>query len=296
MSTHDLYHTDVLDKGYVTLIDIMGTDDDIADAARCSISGEGVSKVSSNMGLLRYLMRHRHTSPFEMAELKFRVKVPIFVWRQWIRHRTANVNEMSGRYSELPAEWYEINSDDIKQQSKGNNQGGDGLYPGRHVAAVELDVQAADAFAYYQKLLKEDVARETARIGLPLSTYTVAIWKIDLHNLLHFLALRLHSHAQFEIRRYAQAIAEIVEAKFPITWEAFVDFRLNSMALSWHDQVALAKEFANKEVTGADFPTEREWREWQDKRGKISTLTMIQSIKAPKNLTSASGSTDSEKK
>jgi thymidylate synthase (FAD) len=265
----------VLDKGYVELLDVMGSDSDICDAARCSTAGENVKKADNNRGLIRYMMRHYHSSPFEFAELKFRVKVPIFVWRQWIRHRTANVSEISGRYSQLPDEWYSPDPHDVAMQAKGNNQGGEGHYENAPLMLTELDLQACEAFDYYDKLCKDGVAREQARIGLPLSTYTVAIWKIDLHNLLHFLRLRLHSHAQLEIRRYAQALAEIVEKHFPLTWEAFNDFRLQSETFTWHDRLAIARTLAGREVLADDFPTKREFAEWQDKWADIKLMQDI---------------------
>lgn len=230
-----------LDKGFVRLVDLMGDDTSIVQAARVSY-GKGTKTVSEDRNLIRYLMRHRHTSPFEMVEYKFHVKLPIFVARQWIRHRTANVNEYSGRYSILPDEFYIPSPDDVRKQSRKNKQG-------RSDEPIDIetanefieDLQKTQNLLYerYNWYLSHEIARELARINLPLSTYTEWYWKIDLHNLFHFLELRLHPTAQFEIREYAKVIAQIVKATCPIAYEAFEDYRLNAITFSSLEQKIL---------------------------------------------------------
>ncbi len=224
----------VLDRGFVRLVDFMGSDDAIVEAARVSY-GRGTKKRREDRGLIRYLMRHQHTTPFEMVEFKFHVKLPIFVARQWIRHRTANVNEYSGRYSVMEDEFYVPRSGDIKPQSTTNRQGRE---------EGEIDPAVRDAFIAflntsnrrlydeYLKTIDAGVAREIARINLPLSLYTQWYWKIDLHNLFHFLRLRLDPTAQFEIREYALAMAELVKPVVPMAWEAFSDYMLNAAHFS----------------------------------------------------------------
>ena len=224
----------VLDDGFVRVIDYMGNDSAVVQAARVSY-GVGTKHVSDDRGLIRYLMRHMHTTPFEMCELKLHVRAPMDVWRQWIRHRTANVNEYSTRYSVAidaaqrtpPAEW--------RTQSRENRQGSGealGVEIGEDLTAAELELQE-HARAVYERRLELGVAREQARKDLPLSTYTEAYWKINLHNLLHFLSLRMDSHAQLEIREYAQTIGREIVAKWtPLVWEAFEDYRLHATQLS----------------------------------------------------------------
>ncbi|MFP4528039.1 MAG: FAD-dependent thymidylate synthase [Candidatus Kapaibacterium sp.] len=231
-----------LDKGFVRLIDVMGDDAAIVQAARVSY-GKGTKSVREDRGLIRYLMRHRHTSPFEMVEFKFHVKLPIFVARQWIRHRTANVNEYSGRYSEMRDEFYIPEAGDLRAQSEINRQGRsddalDSANSENLLKSIKSHQRAA--FGHYQDMIDSGLAREVARINLPLSVYTEWYWKIDLHNLLHFLKLRLDAHAQQEIRVYARAIAEMVEAACPIVWEAFKDFSLGGVSLSRPEQKAIA--------------------------------------------------------
>lgn len=221
---------DCLDKGFVRLIDVMGDDAAIVQAARVSY-GSGTKKVLEDRGLIRYLLRHAHTTPFEMVEFKFHVKLPIFVARQWIRHRTANVNEYSGRYSEMKDEFYTPNPNDIRPQSVLNKQGRseetlpDGM---ADQAANAFKSGQDDAYAQYQEFLEQGIAREIARINLPVSNYTEWYWKIDLHNLFHFLRLRIDSHAQYEIRVFAEAIAELVKPFVPHAWQAFEDYVLNA--------------------------------------------------------------------
>ena len=224
----------VLDDGFVRLVDYLGDDSAIVQAARVSY-GKGTKKLTEDRELIRYLMRHRHTSPFEMCEIKLHVRTPMDCWRQWIRHRTANVNEYSTRYSiaidamsgTKPGEW--------RMQDYINRQGSSGILDkdvGKILSEQEKEIQAA-ARQVYQDRLDAGVAREQARKDLPLSTYTEAYWKIDLHNLLHFLMLRMKLNAQYEIREYANAIGyKIVSKWVPVTWQAFLDYQMNGMELS----------------------------------------------------------------
>ncbi len=224
----------VLDDGFVRVVDYLGTDESIVRAARVSY-GVGTKRIQEDRGLIRYLMRHRHTTPFEMCEIKLHVRAPMDAWRQWIRHRTANINEYSTRYSVAidasqrtdPAEW--------RQQATSNRQGSEGFLDvetGRQLSQREFELQES-ARVVYRERLEAGVAREQARKDLPLSTYTEAYWKTDLHNLLHFLKLRMDVAAQFEIRSYAQTIGhEIVSKWCPITWEAFLDYSVHSMSFS----------------------------------------------------------------
>ncbi len=224
----------VLDDGFVRVVDYMGTDESIVQAARVSY-GKGTKKVSEDRGLIRYLMRHRHTTPFEMCEIKLHVRVPMDAWRQWIRHRSASVNEYSTRYSIAIDAAQTTPPDQWRMQSGGNRQGSTGLIDagaGEALSREEADLHR-EARRVYEARLEKGVAREQARKDLPLSTYTEAYWKIDLHNLLHFLALRMDDHSQLEIRQYAQLIGEtIVSAWCPLTWEAFLDYRVSALVLS----------------------------------------------------------------
>ncbi|MBN2088528.1 FAD-dependent thymidylate synthase [candidate division KSB1 bacterium] len=223
-----------LDHGFVRLVDYMGSDEAVVQAARVSY-GEGTRKLREDRGLIRYLMRHQHTTPFEMVEFKFHCKMPIFVARQWIRHRTASVNEYSLRYSKAINEFYLPESETLNLQSETNKQG-------RSAASVDYQLQkqildliktgTEHAWQDYEKLEATGLSRELARINLPLSLYTEWYWKIDLHNLLHFLKLRLDEHAQYEIRVFASAIAEIIKIVTPIAWEAFEDYVLKAMTFS----------------------------------------------------------------
>jgi thymidylate synthase (FAD) len=224
----------VLDDGFVCLVDVMGDDSSIVQAARVSY-GEGTKKASDDRTLIRYLLRHRHTTPFEMVELKFLVRVPMDCWRQWIRHRTANVNEYSTRYSIAIDSTQATQPDEWRTQSQTNRQGSEEMLPadvGEKLTASERELQEMTR-RVYQERLDLGVAREQARKDLPLSTYTEAYWKVDLHNLLHFLALRMDSHAQLEIREYSATIGrKIVQPLLPMVWEAFEDYRLNASGLS----------------------------------------------------------------
>jgi thymidylate synthase (FAD) len=224
----------VLDDGFVRLLDYMGDDAAVVQAARISY-GAGTKRVHEDRGLIRYLMRHLHTTPFEMCEIKLHVRVPMDAWRQWIRHRTANVNEYSTRYSVAIDAAQRTPSDEWRRQSTVNRQGSSGNLPtelGECLSAAEQELQEK-ARAVYEARIAAGVAREQARKDLPLSTYTEAYWKIDLHNLLHFLHLRMDEHAQREIRAYAIIIGgEIVAKWVPIVWDAFLDYRQHAVQLS----------------------------------------------------------------
>lgn len=225
-----------LDYGFVYLVDYMGNDEAVVQAARVSY-GKGTQKVSEDRGLIRYLRRHHHTTPFEMVEFKFHCKMPIFVARQWIRHRTANVNEYSGRYSVMDKEFYLPPAGVLTKQSAANRQGGSGepLSPDQIVDVQEcLRRLYRQAYEDYERFLEPqfDLRREIARIGLSVANYTQWYWKIDLHNLMHFLKLRLDAHAQYEIRVYAEAMARIVKDAVPICFEALEDYQLQSLNLS----------------------------------------------------------------
>jgi thymidylate synthase (FAD) len=240
----------VLDDGFVALVDVMGDDGSVVQAARVSY-GEGTRKVSDDRQLIRYLLRHAHTTPFEMAELKFVVRVPMDCWRQWIRHRTASVNEYSTRYSLAIDAMQGTSDDQWRSQAASNRQGsGESLPPtaGHQHTAAEQELQAL-ARRVYEERLAAGIAREQARKDLPLSTYTEAYWKIDLHNLLHFLALRMDPHAQLEIRRYAETIGhQIVAPLFPLVWEAFLDYRMESVRLTRLDREVIRRLAATGQV------------------------------------------------
>jgi thymidylate synthase (FAD) len=271
----------VLDHGFVRVIDYMGDDAAVVQAARVSY-GRGTRRVSEDRGLIRYLMRHHHTTPFEMCELKLHCKLPIFVARQWVRHRTANINEASGRYSILDREFYVPPADALGVQSSTNRQGRAETLSGKcaeRVLAI-LKEDAARCYDHYQELLNEDdagralrdgeagLARELARINLPISLYTQWYWKIDLHNLLHFLLLRADPHAQEEIRAYALAIGAIAERWVPTTWEAFVDYRVEAMTLSRAEREAVRHLLAGETVDLATLGlSKRERDELQAKLG-----------------------------
>lgn len=231
----------VLDDGFVRVIDYMGSDESIVQAARVSY-GKGTKKVHEDRGLIRYLMRHRHTTPFEMCDIKFHVRAPMDCWRQWIRHRTASVNEYSTRYSEAIDAAQATPDTEWREQASGNRQGSQGFVAvekGAELSRKEAELQALSR-RLYEERLQAGVAREQARKDLPLSTYTEAYWKINLHNLFHFLALRMDEHAQLEIRSYARIIGyEIVSKWCPIAWEAFLDYQFHSLHLSKLEQEIL---------------------------------------------------------
>ncbi|MGH7894571.1 MAG: FAD-dependent thymidylate synthase [Candidatus Binatia bacterium] len=232
----------VLDHGFVSLVDYMGSDEDVERAARVSY-GYGTRRTSATRGLIRYLRRHRHTTPSEMVELKFHCAMPIFVARQWIRHRTASVNELSGRYSLLPLLYYRPERAEFQAQSATNRQGRggapmDALYD---EAIARWERIRREASVGYGWLVENDVARELARIDLPLSLYTQWYWKIDLHNLLHFLSLRVDAHAQYEIRAFGRVMAGMLQRVAPLSFEAWVDYDLTGTVLSRGELAALQR-------------------------------------------------------
>ena len=238
-----------LDKGFVRLVDSMGGDDAIVQAARVSY-GQGTSKVSQDRGLIRYLMRHRHTTPFEMVEFKFHCKMPIFVARQWVRHRTANINEYSLRYSEARDEFYYPEPENIQFQSALNKQGRSGEVPPELKQKV-LDYfkeNSERSFTMYQDLNEAGVARELIRSLLPVNIYTEWYWKNDLHNLLHFIGLRSDSHAQYEIRVFSDAMAHYVKEKAPFAWEAYQDYVVHGMRFSKIEKGLLEKQLPERVI------------------------------------------------
>jgi thymidylate synthase (FAD) len=272
----------VLDHGFVRVIDYMGDDAAVVQAARVSY-GRGTRRISEDQGLINYLMRHRHTTPFEMCEIKYHVKLPIFVARQWIRHRTANVNEYSARYSVLDKEFYVPAAEHLAAQATANRQGRGEVLEGAAALRV-LDLLREDAertYAGYAELLNEDasgaaldpgrpgLARELARINLTLGFYTQWYWKIDLHNLLHFLSLRADPHAQYEIRAYAEAMLDTVKRWVPMTYAAFLEYRMNAAAISATGLAVIRRLLAGEPV---DQPSSnlspREWRELMSLLGR----------------------------
>jgi len=268
----------VLDHGFVRVIDYMGNDSAVVQAARVSY-GKGTKKRTEDRGLIQYLLRHSHTTPFEMCEIKFHVKLPIFVARQWIRHRTANVNEYSARYSILDKEFYIPSADHLAVQSSTNRQGrGETLSPeyARHVMTL-LQEDANRSYDHYEELLNEDVdgnildpqkdslARELARMNLSLNFYTQWYWKINLHNLMHFLALRADAHAQYEIRVYADVMLDLLERWVPFTYEAFVQYRKEGVRFSKNGLTALKKLLKGEKVSQEESGmSKREWQEFSE--------------------------------
>ena len=274
----------VLDHGFIRVVDYMGDDAAVVQAARVSY-GRGTRRMSEDQGLINYLMRHRHTTPFEMCEIKYHVKLPIFVARQWIRHRTANVNEYSARYSILDNEFYIPEPQHLGAQSRSNRQGRSDVLEGDEASHV-FDLLKGDAdqlYQHYAEMLNEDdagepldpdrtgLARELARMNLSLNFYTQWYWKIDLLNLLHFLSLRADAHAQYEIRVYAEAMLETVQRWVPMTHEAFMDYRMGGASLS-----AKGLEVVKRLIAGDDVGQEnsglskREWRELMVSLGRES--------------------------
>jgi len=271
----------ILDHGFIRVVDYMGDDSSIVQSARVSY-GKGTKKVSTDSGLIKYLMRHRHSTPFEMCEIKYHVKLPIFVARQWIRHRTANVNEYSARYSILDKEFYLPSKENLAAQSTSNRQGRGKTINGKQADNIleMLKKDAEQTYNNYETMLNErydgtiidesnqGLARELARMNLTLNTYTQWYWKTDLLNLLNFLSLRADSHAQYEIRAYAQAMTETLKKWVPITFEAFMDYRVGAMELS-----AKGKTVIQKMIKGepCDFESsklsKREWNELMESFG-----------------------------
>ena len=257
--------TKCLDHGFVYLVDYMGNDLSIEQAARVSYGG-GTRKVSETTGLIRYLRRHAHTTPFEMVELKFHAKMPIFVARQWIRHRTVSVNEISGRYSKLDKEFYVPEKTVLAEQSTNNKQGRGKTIPEKYADEVRkiLLEDGNTNYDHYENLVNTDVegnpkdkdkpmlARELARMELSLNYYTQWYWKINLHNFMHFSELRLDPHAQYEIRIYAEAMSKIVKSAFPIAWQAFEDYDLNSQKLTSLETKILEKIIRGKNRLSAE--------------------------------------------
>jgi thymidylate synthase (FAD) len=271
-----------LDHGFVRVIDYMGDDAAIVQAARVSY-GRGTRAANEDRGLIRYLMRHRHSTPFEMCEIKYHVKLPIFIARQWIRHRTANVNEYSARYSILDREFYIPAPENLAAQSSMNRQGRGDVLEGAEAARV-LDLLREDAtrnYDHYLEMLNEDdegaardegrqgLARELARMNLTLNAYTQWYWKTDLHNLLHFLSLRADAHAQYEIRVYAEAMLQSVAAWVPMAYEAFRDYRMGAVTFSAQMMAILRRMLAGEKVTQESSGlSKREWREMMEMLGQ----------------------------
>ena len=270
MEAH-LYHArPVLDHGFVRVIDYMGDDAAIVQAARVSY-GAGTKHARNDEGLIRYLMRHWHSTPFEMCEVKLHVKLPVFVARQWIRHRTANVNEYSARYSILDREFYIPQPDALAAQSTVNNQGRGDVLEGAEAERVleMLKSDATRAYDHYEAMLSQEgqqgLARELARMNLPANVYTQWYWKVDLHNLFHFLRLRADAHAQYEIRVYADAIGEMVKDWVPLAWGAFEDYRMGGVTLSAKAVDCLKRMLSGEEVTQETSGMSKgEWREFEE--------------------------------
>ena len=271
----------VLDHGFVRVVDYMGDDTSIVQSARVSY-GKGTKKVSTDSGLIKYLMRHRHSTPFEMCEIKYHIKLPIFIARQWIRHRTANVNEYSARYSIMDKEFYVPSRENLAAQSTNNRQGRGELINGKQADNI-LKILKEDAernYQHYEEMLnekydgsiiddkKQGLARELARMNLTLNSYTQWYWKTDLLNLLNFLALRADSHAQFEIREYADVMMNTVKKWVPISYDAFIDYRVGGMELSAKGKTVIQKmikgEKCNIDSSGL---SKREWNELMDSFG-----------------------------
>lgn len=268
----------VLDHGFVRVIDYMGNDNAIVQAARVSY-GKGTKKLNEDRGLIHYLLRHAHTTPFEMCEIKFHIKLPFFVARQWLRHRTANVNEYSARYSILDKEFYIPSTEHLASQSSINKQGRGETLSSEYSQKVR-DLLRQDAelcYSHYEELLNEDaegnildpkkesLARELARMNLPLNFYTQMYWKIDLHNLMHFLTLRADSHAQYEIRVYADVMLKLLERWVPYTYEAYMQYRKEGVRLSKNGLDAVKKLLKGQKVTQQESGmSKREWIELSD--------------------------------
>src|SRR5271157_3770334 len=275
----------VLDHGFIRVVDYMGDDEAIVQAARVSY-GRGTRRTSEDSGLINYLMRHRHTTPFEMCEIKYHVKLPIFVARQWIRHRTANVNEYSARYSILDNEFYLPSPEHLAAQATTNRQGRGHVLDGAAAQRV-LDLLRRDAeraYAGYAELLNEDasgaavdparpaLARELARINLSLGFYTQWYWKTDLHNLMHFLSLRADPHAQYEIRAYAEAMLGTLARWVPMTHAAFLEYRMNAATISATGLSVIRRLLAGEAVAQPDSGlSPREWRELMAALGRAAT-------------------------
>ena len=278
MEAHLYVPNAVLDHGFVRVIDYMGDDNAIVQAARVSY-GAGTKHVSNDAGLIGYLMRHWHSTPFEMCEIKLHVKLPVFVARQWIRHRTANVNEYSARYSILDREFYIPEPGQLAAQSSVNNQGRGEVLSGEESARV-LDILKSDAsrsYDHYEAMLsqtqpdgtpQQGLARELARMNLPMNIYTQWYWKVDLHNLFHFLRLRADAHAQYEIRVYADLIARITKDWVPLAYAAFEDYRMGGVTLSGKAIAVLQRRLKGEKVgQETSGMSKGEWREFAERWG-----------------------------
>ena len=257
---------DMLDHGFIRVVDYLGNDSSIVQAARVSY-GSGTKKKREDKGLIRYLMRHQHTTPFEMCEIKFHVKLPIFVARQWIRHRTASVNEYSARYSILDNEFYIPEKENLQLQDKYNKQG-----RRNEVSEVEakliqslLDRESKNAYENYESMLKSGLARELARMVLPVNFYTQWYWKVNLHNLMNFLKLRVDKHAQYEIRVYAEKMLDILKLWVPITFKAFEDYKINGTTLTAHERQLIINETDTYITFEHSGMSKREWTEFKEK-------------------------------
>ena len=263
--------TKVLDHGFVKLLDIMGSDEEVEDAARISY-GEGTRKVSQTRNLIRYLMRHKHTSPFEMCEVKFHIKLPIFVMRQLVRHRTANLNEYSGRYSVMSDDFYFPKGKELKPQSTTNKQGREEGEL-RNIGEIEFEMYRIfdGATNAYHNLLDWNVSRELARIVLPVSNYTEVIWKIDLNNFFKFYQLRGDDHSQKEIQDYANVMWDLVEPHFPLCCEAFSDYVLNAKTFSEQEMKIIRDNLNGSWVMSKYGLSERESTEFLEKIGRNAT-------------------------
>ena len=253
----------VLDHGFIRVVDYMGSDSAIVQAARVSY-GKGTKQISQDEALIKYLMRHHHTTPFEMCEIKFHVKLPIFVARQWIRHRTANVNEYSARYSILDNEFYIPKPEQVAKQSDNNKQGsGEAFDSG--ISKEIMDSLTNDSnlvYSHYEKFIEQGLAREIARTNLTLNYYTQFYWKIDLHNLLHFLKLRADKHTQYEIRVYAEVMLDIIKKWVPLAYNAFVEYCLESACISRTGLEIIRKLIKGENVTREESGIgKREWDE-----------------------------------
>lgn len=254
----------ILDHGFVRVVDYMGNDSAIVQAARVSY-GAGTKKVNEDQGLINYLMRNSHTTPFEMCEIKFHIKAPYFVARQWVRHRTANINEYSARYSIVDQDYYIPNSEEIALQSSNNKQGRGELVNENLSQLIQETIKntSEEQYQKYSSMLENGVAREIARIVLPLNYYTEFYWKIDLHNLMHFLKLRTDPHAQYEIRVYALQMLEIMKLWVPLASQAFQDYKLSSRNFSEKMINILKKMVAGEKVEQESSGlSKREWDEF----------------------------------
>jgi len=251
------FHKKVLDKGYIRVVDIMGNDTSIVQAARVSY-GKGTKKVSQDRSLIRYLLRHKHTSPFEMCVIKLHLKMPIFIARQWVRHRTASVNEYSARYSVMPDEYYI--PEKIEFQSQDNKQGRSGELDAKESKKIikQIKEHSHKSHKFYQNLLDANVARELARSVLPINVYTEFYWQMNLHNLLHFVRLRSHPTAQYEIRVYSDIIQEILKQWVPVVYEAFCDYEINATSVSAHEKKYLNRK-EDMELEGFGKTEEKEF-------------------------------------